>query len=393
MMDIRSVLTITSLGHLLNHSLTLIYPVVMIQLATLYPQTSLTTLGLLGTVHYLFYGLGAFPAGWLTDRLGARNILLIYFLGSAAAVVYLVLTTGLINLAVGLALLGLFCALYHPSGLTLISHNSPRISRHLGIHGIAGSLGLTLGPLVGGAVAGWFGWRAPFALFGFFAAITGIYLWLSSANDAAHRSPLHPQARRPTLLRPLIYCYLIGIFMGLAHRGTLNFLPLHFSQVFESAGWRMAPVMVGGFLTALVLACGILGQTLGGVWGDRYRRHRIMVTVVALNIPLLILVTMTRGYFMVLLAALWGVVNFAYQPIANALISDFSSPRQRGTLFGILHGLTFGVGALAATLAGAIGDWWGTAAIFAAMGMLLLPAIVVGLLLRRENAAVSVDSH
>ncbi len=389
-MDIRSVLTITFLGHLLNHSLTLIYPVVMIQLATLYPQTSLTTLGLLGTVHYLFYGLGAFPAGWLTDRLGARNILLIYFLGSAAAVVVLVLVPGLTYLAVSLALLGLFCALYHPSGLTLISHNSPRISRHLGIHGIAGSLGLTLGPLVGGAVAGWLGWRAPFALFGFFAAITGIYLWLSSTSDETHRSPSHPQARRPTLLRPLIYCYLIGIFMGLAHRGTLNFLPLHFSQEFEGI---LAPVMVGGFLTALVLACGILGQTLGGVWGDRYPRHRIMVTVVALNIPLLILMTLTRGYFMVLLAALWGVVNFAYQPIANALISDFSNPRQRGTLFGILHGLTFGVGALAATLAGAIGDRWGTAAIFAVMGLLLLPAVAAGLLLRRESTAVSVDSH
>ncbi len=392
-MDIRSVLTITSLGHLLNHSLTLIYPVVMIQLAALHPQTSLTTLGLLGTVHYLLYGLGAFPAGWLTDRLGARNILLIFFFGSAAAVVYLVLAPGLINLAVGLALLGLFCALYHPAGLTLISHTSQRISRHLGIHGIAGSLGLTLGPLVGGVVAALFGWRAPFMLFGFFSAAAGVYVWLTSANNEAHRSLPHHQAGRPTLLRPLIYCYCIGIFMGLAHRGTLNFLPLHFSQVFESAGWRMAPVMVGGFLIALVLACGILGQILGGVWGDRYPRQRSMVTVVALNIPLLILMTLTRGYPLVLLAALWGVVNFAYQPIANALVSDFSSPRQRGTLFGIFHGLTFGVGALAATLAGAIDDRWGTAVIFAAMGVLLLPAVAVGLLLRRENAAVSVDSH
>ncbi len=391
-MDIRSVLTITSLGHLLNHSLTLIYPVVMIQLAALYPQTSLTTLGLLGTVHYLLYGLGGFPAGWLTDRLGARNILLIYFMGSAAAVVYLVLAPGLVNLAVGLALLGLFCALYHPAGLTLISHTSQRISRHLGIHGIAGSLGLTLGPLLGGAVAAWFGWRAPFVLFGFFSAAAGVYVWLTSANNEVRWSPSHHQAGRPTLLRPLIYCYCIGIFMGLAHRGALNFMPLHFSQMFESAGWRMAPVMVGGFLTALVLACGILGQILGGIWGDHSPRHRILVIVVALNIPFLILMTVTRGYVLVITAVFWGVVNFAYQPISNALVSDFSNPRQRGTLFGILHGLIFGVGALAATLAGAIGDRWGTSAIFVAMGVLLVPAVAAGLLLRRERAAVSIDS-
>ncbi len=36
--------------------------------------------------------------------------------------------------------------------------------------------------------------------------------------------------------------------------------------------------------------------------------------------------TLTRGYPLVFLAALWGVVNFAYQPIANALVSDFSNP-------------------------------------------------------------------
>ena len=44
------------------------------------------------------------------------------------------------------------------------------------------------------------------------------------------------------------------------------------------------------------------------------------------------------------------------------------------------------------TLAGAIGDHWGTAAIFAVMGLLLLPAVAAGLLLRRESTAVSVDS-
>ena len=59
-------------------------------------------------------------------------------------------------------------------------------------------------------------------------------------------------------------------------------------------------------------------------------------------------------------------MNFAYQPISNSLVSDYTSPAQRGTLFGVLHGLTFGIGALAATIAGAIGDRWDIAAIFIA---------------------------
>ncbi|UCH11632.1 MAG: MFS transporter [Fidelibacterota bacterium] len=386
----RNVLTITAVGHLLNHSLTLIYPVIMIPLSEIYPEASLTTFGLLGTVHYFLYGLGAFPAGWLTDRLGARNILLIYFLGSAASVVILVLAPNLPYLAIGLALLGLFCALYHPAGLTLISHTSPSISHHLGLHGIAGSLGLTLGPLVGGAIAGWYGWKAPYILFGLLSVLAAGYVWRTLASDDSHRSPTHPQAQRPTQLRLLVFCYLIAIFMGLSHRGTLNFLPLYFSQVFTGA---LAPVMVGGFITALVLASGILGQTLGGIWGDRYSRRGILVIVVTMNIPFLLLIAYMHSYFLILAAVLWGVVNFAYQPISNALIADFSSARQRGTLFGILNGLTFGVGALAATLAGVIGDKWGTVNIFLAMALLLLPATIVGLFLRRSGVSKSIDSR
>lgn len=380
-MSLRAVLTITFLGHLLNHSLTLLYPVVMIQLATLHPEVSLTTFGLLGTGHYLLYGLGAFPAGWLTDRFGARKILLIYLLGSGAAVALLVASAGLVQLAMGLALLGLFASLYHPAGLTLISHTSPRISRHLGLHGIAGSLGLALGPLVGGIMAGWLEWRAPYILFGTLAVIAGVYLLLATGAPPQAAPAELGQARRPTRGWPLVFVYVIGIFMGLAHRGTLSFMPLHFSILFEG---RLAPVMVGGLLTGLVLASGILGQVMGGILGDRYPRNRMLVFVVVLNIPLLLLMSSLKSLLLVAAAVLWGVVNFAYQPVANALVSDYSNPRRRGTYFGVFIGLAFGVGSLAAVLGGAIGDRWGTGAIFMAMGLLLLPAAVAGLFLRRE---------
>ena len=382
-MNLRTVLTVTFLGHLLNHSLTLIYPVVMIQLLELFPGTSLTTLGLLGTGHYLLYGLGAFPAGWLTDRFGARTLLLTYLVGSGFAVAILVLSTGLVQLAVGLALLGLSCSLYHPAGLTLISHSSPRLSRHLGLHGIAGSFGLALGPLGGGALAGWLGWQAPYVLFGSLAVLTGIYLWRATDSGRQQAPAPESQAARPTRIGPLISVYIIGIFMGLARQGTLSFLPLHFSQHFSG---RLAPVMVGGLLTALVLASGILGQLLGGLLGDRFDRNRILLFVVALNIPLLYLMSTLTPYPMLGVAILWSVVNFSYQPVANALVADYSDPRRRGTLFGVFIGLSFGVGSLASTLAGTIADRWDTAAIFLVMGLLLLPAVLAGLFLRRHAA-------
>ena len=109
---------------------------------------------------------------------------------------------------------------------------------------------------------------------------------------------------------------------------------------------------MGGLLTALVLASGIIGQIMGGRLGDRYPRHKILGWVVAANIPTLLLMSYLKGPFIIVAAVVWGTTNFVYQPIANAIIADNSSIRQRGTLFGIFNGLAFGVGALAAALAG-----------------------------------------
>ncbi|MCK4579557.1 MAG: MFS transporter, partial [Candidatus Marinimicrobia bacterium] len=222
-----------------------------------------------------------------------------------------------------------------------------------------------------------------FMLFGFFALAAGMYLLTATTTERGHESPDHPQAGRPTRLRPLIPIYIGGICMGLAHRGVLSFMPLHMSNSFTDS---VAPILVGGLLTALVLASGMFGQILGGYWGDRYARPRLMWLIILGNIPLLILMTYTTGMALVIMAIAWGVLSFAYQPVTNALISDFSSARQRGTLFGIFHGLAFGVGALAATLAGAVGDAWGTAAIFLVMGLLLIPGLWAGWLLKRSLA-------
>ena len=363
--------------------MTLIYPVITIQLLQLYPGISLTTLGAMGTVHYLLYGIGAFPAGWLTDRFGSRKVLLIYFLGSAAAVMVLVTAGGLPQLTVGLALLGLICGLYHPAGMTMISHNASRISRQLGVHGVAGSLGLALGPLVGGFLAHWQGWQAPYLFFGGLALAAGIYLALTPTGDTGPDLAPHPQAGRRNRPKALVYVYITGVFMGLVHRGVLSFMPLHLSQLFPS---RLAPILVGGGLTAIVLASGIVGQLLGGQWGERFPRVKSIGVIIALNIPFLVLMSYSGGLLLLALALGWGIMSFSYQPVSNALIADFSSPERRGTLFGIFHGLAFGVGALASTLAGAIGDAWGTAAIFSAMGILLAPAVLAGMILPRLKA-------
>ena len=71
---------ITSIGHFLVHSITMILPAILILLEKEF-SISLISLGKLVTVQVLFLGLGGFPSGILTDKFGSRFVLIIYFLG------------------------------------------------------------------------------------------------------------------------------------------------------------------------------------------------------------------------------------------------------------------------------------------------------------------------
>ena len=149
----------------------------------------------------------------------------------------------------------------------------------------------------------------------------------------------------------------------------------------------MNPVAIGGLLTALVLFSGIIGQAFGGVIGDKYPRRKLIIFVLLANIPFLLLISTTSGYLLIGMAMLWGVANFTYQPITNSLITDLSNPTNRGTLFGLFHGISFGAGAFASTLAGYVGDRWNTQTIFLVMALIMLPAVFLALRMAYSKAS------
>ena len=69
---------ITSIGHFLVHSMTMILPAILILLEKEF-SISLVQLGQLATIQILFLGLGGFPAGVLADRFGSRIVLMVFF--------------------------------------------------------------------------------------------------------------------------------------------------------------------------------------------------------------------------------------------------------------------------------------------------------------------------
>ena len=104
-------------------------------------------------------------AGSMADRTGARRVYLIGLAGFAAGSAACALAPGLGVLIAARAVQGLGASALLPCSLALIVHRFPdrgARARALGVWGAMGSLGVALGPVVGGALIALAGWRAIF---------------------------------------------------------------------------------------------------------------------------------------------------------------------------------------------------------------------------------------
>lgn len=381
--EAKIILALTGGSHLSVHAFMLTFPSLFLVIQQEF-AVGLDTLGFMATASAFMFGLGAIPAGWLEGRIGGRRLLLLYQSGTLAAGLMVSLAGSVTTLLGGLILLGLFASIYHPAGLTLISRRVPGLSRGMAIHGIWGSAGSALGPILATTIATFLSWRLAYAALALFNGL--LALTTLSLVPARKQSPLTTEANQVarTNKPALLYYYSTAVLMGFAYAGFSTFLPAHFALHTNHLLETLSPTLKAGLFTSLVFGAGILGQYLGGILGDRYHRPTLLVWVVALNIPFFFLMGITSNLSLVILGLLLGIVHFNFQPVGNSLVSEFTHSRVRGLGYGIGFFLSFGVGSLAAALSGIIAERFGTAVVFPTLGIILLPAFLTSMLVKRR---------
>ena len=250
--DEKFILTITAGSHLSVHSFMLVFPSILLVLKNEF-SVGLDVLGFIATLSALMFGIGAIPSGYFESKVGGRVLLLIYQTGTIVATMVIVMSQSLWMLATGLALLGLFCSIYHPAGLTLISRRISNISKGMALHGIAGSLGLALAPVIAASFTILFSWRAAF---GFLAFVNFVLAFFTFFLVPIMKKTIVEEDHRNTKVTnktALILYYSIGIFMGITFAGFTTFLVSILFLIFTiiwvlTLGLGSPIFLVGGFI-------------------------------------------------------------------------------------------------------------------------------------------------
>ena len=346
----RVTLAFSCLGHAYMHLFTAVYFVIVLALEADWglPYHELIELWTLGA---LLVGVGAIPAGWLSDRWSAAGMMIVMFVGLGLAGIVCAFLETPAALLLGLSAIGLFSAIYHPVGIAWLVKSADRPGRALGINGVFGSVGIAAAGLMAGALIDFHGWRAAFFVPGVIALATGFALFVCwrlgmIEEGSARRAP--PPASRGDMVRVFTVLLLTMLAMGIIFQANQAAMPKVFDLRLRN--------LVGegtfgiGALVALVYLAGGLMQMVGGYLADRYALKPIYLFSWVLQVPVLVGIGLFSGLPLLVLATMTVLLGAGALPAENLLLNRYSPEKHRGLAFGIKYVIAFGSAPIALQL-------------------------------------------
>ena len=344
----KSGLMYLHIAHFFDHFFLLIFPTAVLAIESDWELTYGEALAL-GTSMYVVFAVATLPVGWLGDHLSRQKLISGFFIGCGGASILTGLASGPLGLAIGLGLLGMFTAIYHPVGLAMVTELAKRRGRALAINGVFGNMGLAGAALGTGLLAESFGWRSAFVVPGLISIVIGCtYAWDSArgAIDAstiiANRNDRFIPNVRVTQIRVFTVVLVAALFGGAVFNAITISLPKLFDERLLYGGVNLTQV---GSYAALVFAVAAFAQLPVGDLLDRFGARSILIGLLILQIGALLLITNTHGVMLIPIAMILVLLLFAEIPITSWLLGHYVPPHWRARAFSVEYVLSLGMGA------------------------------------------------
>ena len=275
--EIRAV-TVVSAAHFFSHFYQFALPPLFPFLAIAY-DVSIGELGLLISVLFGASGCAQVAAGFVVDRFGARNLLII---GAGLLSGAFFLLAFFPNYWVAMALLliaGLGNSVFHPADFAIFqaSVRPGALGRAYGMHGFAGNVGYMLAPLLMGGLAAAFGWQVAIIVAGTAGLLTVAALIvfrdaLIDDSDAERKAAVGERifdvkAARSLLSPAVVSCFVFYMMIAITLIGFATYSITVFTSHYN------LPLLVASGLLSVFLGGYVAGILPGGWIADRVEAH------------------------------------------------------------------------------------------------------------------------
>jgi MFS family permease len=324
------------------------------------------------TVLWMTYAALQFPAGVVADRTGERNLLIGGALLGAVSfgLFYLVPVFALFLVVCGV--FGVGAGLFGTPRDMFLSRTFPESDNTAyGVTFAAGSLGAATLPYVGTLVAGRWGWRLAVGWLLPLLLLVGVGLWwatpvpsssgssVSSESSVSADYPISerlPPGRTVRLtLRTLTDRWVLlastaMILFVFTYQALLSFLPTYLVEV-KNIDQGLSALLFG-----LLFVAGTVVQPVAGHAADRIGERTVVLTLIGVATVTVLALPFAEGVvWLSVLVPLVGV-RIAIGPLTSAFIVRELPVSIRGTGWGFLRTVFFGIGATGSSVVGVFAD-------------------------------------
>lgn len=389
------VIGFVSLAHSISHFSQLLLPPLFPWLKDAF-SVSYAELGFLLTVFFVVSCIVQALSGFVVDRFGPRPVLFggLALLGLAAF--GYAISTSYWMLAFFVAIAGLGNGVFHPVDFTLINLKvaKHRLGHAYSVHGITGSLGWAVAPVLLVPIAMASSWRVALAVAGGIALLVLAIVWLNRGVLALDRSRVvtaHAQdvaeGTFDFLRIPAVWmCFWFFTLFAIALSAVQSFAPEAARQL------HAVPMHLVAICLTTYMVCSAGGMVFGGFLAtDPTRCERI----VAFGLGVGAVIALTLAYAHVAPMAvpvLFGALGFASGlagPSRDLLVKRSSPANATGRVYGVVYsGLDIGQ-ALAPLAFGMLMDLHRYSAVFAGLALVQALLIISAFNVGRARTTVS----
>ncbi|MDD9902732.1 MAG: MFS transporter [Rhodospirillaceae bacterium] len=334
----------------------------------------------------VLFGACAPLAAFMADKWTRNGMITVFFVGIGASSVATGFAQSPLQIGIGLSVIAIFAAIYHPVGIAMVIEGGGRVGWRIGVNGVWGNMGVAAAPLITGFILAAYDWRLAFILPGLVSIAVGIGYGFFARSGKAKPPP--STAREKALIgfapgwkRALCALALVSSAGGFVFGALIFIIPRLFEVRMTGVSVDIA---VTGALAACVYAVAAFSQLIVGRLVDRHPVKPILFVVAVCQVVLVFFMSMQTDYMLFAAALLAMAFVFGQIPITDAVLSRYVPDVWRAKVLSVKFLLNLGVGALSLITARTIladGGGFETVvlvlaigACFIVLGAMLLPA-------------------
>lgn len=268
---------------------------------------------------------------------------------------------------------------FNPASISLVSGTTPkkRMGFAMGLMQSGSVAGTILGPLIGGALADWIGFRPIFYVIGallFLASLLALFLVRENFDreEAAHKPQVSTMEGLKDLVKvpQLPALFTVTFLIQFAMISPMALLPLYVEKLHGTA---VNIAFWAGVVSAVTGISNMITSPVLGKLSDRVGAHRILTyALIGASLFLIPQAFVGTVWQLILVRFLMGVFMGGLLPSVNALIRSYTPDGKESRAFGF-NSSTLALGNMTGSLIGGfLAGYIGIEGLFIVSGAMLL---------------------